>query len=187
MDPLSGAASVIAVVSLVVQVSDSIKKLNDFRLSVKNAPQDIVQLSDQLVVLEDILKAVSRKIQAANNLQDLEVDASHPLYGAMRICQNIASELKQVVEYFETRYRRRGAKNLRTSVLAGWKKVRIKELKDQLDFACKVLLLQGTLGCSSWQVEYVSLTLDNHYLRPPQESVGCCFRQCGRGSATIPG
>jgi hypothetical protein len=39
-------------------------------------------------------------------------------------------------EYLETRYRRRGAKNLRTSVLAGWRKGRIKELKDQLDFAC---------------------------------------------------
>jgi hypothetical protein len=187
MDPLSGAASVIAVVSLVVQVSDSIKKLNDFRLSVKNAPQDIEQLSDQLVVLEDILKAVSRKIQAANNLQSLEVDASHPLYGAMRICQNIASELKQVAEYLEARYRRRGAKNLRTSVLAGWKKGRIKELKDQLDFACKMLLLQGTLGCSSWQVEYVSLTLNDRCLPPAQKSVGCRFQQRRRCRAAIPG
>jgi hypothetical protein len=156
MDPLSGAANAITVVSLVVQVCDSIKKLNDFRLQVKHAPQDLLQLSDQLTVLENILKAVSRKIQAANGLQDPKIDSSHELYAPLRICQDIELELKGIVEYLEARYRKHGAKSLRTSILTTWKKGRINELKDQLDFACKILMLQGTLGCSSWQFECVN-------------------------------
>jgi hypothetical protein len=117
MDPLSGAANVIAVVSLTIQVCDSIKKLNDFRLQVKYAPKDLIQLSDQLTVLENILKAVSRKIQLANGLPDPKIESSHELYAPLKMCQDVESELKQVVEYLEARYLKYGAKSLRTSIL----------------------------------------------------------------------
>jgi hypothetical protein len=159
MDPLSGAASVIAVVSLVVQVCGSIKKLNDFRNSIKNAPPDIVQLSDQLIVLDDILQAVLRKVQATTDSEDPRIDKVHPLHGPLRICQNIEIILKRVITKLETRYQKHGAKNLWTSMMASWKKGRIEELKQQLSFACQLLILRSTLGGGPWQFECVFLVL----------------------------
>lgn len=59
MDGLSGAASVIAVASIAVQLADSVKKLYDFWDSVKHGPQVVQTIKKDLRTLEAVLDEVA--------------------------------------------------------------------------------------------------------------------------------
>jgi hypothetical protein len=56
MDGLSAAASGIAVVSIAIQVTDSIKKCSDFIESIREAPEDIESSLSELQILFSLLK-----------------------------------------------------------------------------------------------------------------------------------
>ncbi|CAG8960171.1 hypothetical protein HYFRA_00010650 [Hymenoscyphus fraxineus] len=56
MDGLSGAAGVIAVASIAIQLAEGIKKLCDFWESIKDAPEDIATLVQELRLLDLVLK-----------------------------------------------------------------------------------------------------------------------------------
>lgn len=58
MDGLSAAASGIAVVSIAIQVSDSIQKVSDFIESAQEAPEDIESTSSELQILFPLLKEI---------------------------------------------------------------------------------------------------------------------------------
>ena len=55
---MDGAASVIAVISIAIQLQDSLKKLHDFWQSVQDAPQDIQTIVNDLALLCDILEHI---------------------------------------------------------------------------------------------------------------------------------
>lgn len=55
MDGLYGAASVIGVVSLAIQLADSVKKLLNFWDSVQNAPDNVKAMAKGLRVLSVVL------------------------------------------------------------------------------------------------------------------------------------
>ncbi|EON67347.1 hypothetical protein W97_06600 [Coniosporium apollinis CBS 100218] len=58
MDGLSGPASVIAIVSLTIQLADSINKLCGLFSSIRNAPEDIKSILKDLQVLETVRKSI---------------------------------------------------------------------------------------------------------------------------------
>ena len=58
MDGLSGAASGIAVVSIAIQLADSIKKLYEFWTSVQDAPEDIRAIVKELRLLSAVLDGI---------------------------------------------------------------------------------------------------------------------------------
>lgn len=58
MDGLSGAASVIGVVSLAVQLAQGISHLRSFFESVSNAPKDIVSVINDLALLARVLEQI---------------------------------------------------------------------------------------------------------------------------------
>lgn len=58
MDGLSGAASGLAVVSLTIQLADSIKKLCDFWDSVQDAPNDIRAIVKEMRLLSAVLEGI---------------------------------------------------------------------------------------------------------------------------------
>lgn len=59
MDGLSGAASVIGVVSLAVQLTESAKRLYDFWQSVQGAPENIKAISHDLKLLSTVLTKIA--------------------------------------------------------------------------------------------------------------------------------
>lgn len=64
MDGLSAAASGIAVVSLAIQVADSVQKLHGFLKSIRDAPDEVYRLSSMLIQLKGIVdevKAIAEK------------------------------------------------------------------------------------------------------------------------------
>ena len=70
MEGLSATASGLAVVSVAVQLAESFKKLSDFWKSIKEAPDDIREISVELEVLSSVL------IQIAFDTQHVEPDAT---------------------------------------------------------------------------------------------------------------
>lgn len=63
MEGLSAAASSIAVVSLAVQLADSVKKLCNFWESIKEAPSDIKEISTDLELLSGVLTDIACEAQ----------------------------------------------------------------------------------------------------------------------------
>ena len=63
MDGVSSAASVIAVVSLAVQLADSAKQLCDFWSSIKDAPEDIRTIITDLELLTSVLAEMAFEAQ----------------------------------------------------------------------------------------------------------------------------
>lgn len=59
MDGLSGGASIIAVVSLAVQLAENAKKLYDFWQSVGEAPASIRTIATELKVLSTVLADIA--------------------------------------------------------------------------------------------------------------------------------
>jgi len=70
MEGLSTAASVIVVVSLTIQLAESVKKLRDFWNSIKQAPEDIRAIATDLELLSSVLAEI------ACEAQHVEPDAS---------------------------------------------------------------------------------------------------------------
>lgn len=58
MEGLAGAASIIAVASIAIQLADSIKKLCDFWEAIKDAPDEITTLVQELKLLDLVLKKI---------------------------------------------------------------------------------------------------------------------------------
>ena len=63
MDGLSSVASVTAVVSLAIQLADSIVKLHEFWESVQEAPEDVQNMCAELGVLSSVLSEIAIEAQ----------------------------------------------------------------------------------------------------------------------------
>ena len=63
MDGLSAAASGIAVVSIAIQLAESMKKAHDFWSSVKDAPEDIQLLSIDLKLWSSLFAQIAEEAQ----------------------------------------------------------------------------------------------------------------------------
>ena len=71
MEGLATAASVIAVGSISIQLTDSVKKLCDFWDSVKDAPEDIASISTDLHVLSGVLSKIAFEAQQVSPNENL--------------------------------------------------------------------------------------------------------------------
>jgi hypothetical protein len=60
MDGLSGAASVMAAVSLAIQLVGTVNTLREFWLGMKSAPSEVKEITDDLALLNCILDGIDR-------------------------------------------------------------------------------------------------------------------------------
>ena len=93
MDGLSGAASGIAVVSLAIQLGDSVKKLCEFWASVKEAPDDVRAITADLQLLSSVLAGI------ASEEQHVELDPT--LIAALKACHDNVAKLVRIANDME--------------------------------------------------------------------------------------
>ena len=138
MDGLSAAASGMAVVSLAVQMAESFKKAHDFWSSIKDAPEDIRIISQDLRLLSSILA------QAAKELQHIEPD--DVLIAAMEGCSSKVRSLTSIMDEIEAGLTARKTRQRRwTSFKAVLKKDRIAEYQVSLErLKTSLMLAQQT-------------------------------------------
>ncbi|OBT53430.1 hypothetical protein VE04_06667 [Pseudogymnoascus sp. 24MN13] len=123
MDGLSAAASGIAVVSLAIQLAESVKKLHSFWESVKDAPKHFCAIQTDLRLLSTILEKIDR-----------EEDLSDPyIRDVLKNCEgqvaSLVATVSDIVPGFKAESRRTRAW---TSLKAAFKKEKVGEFKSCL-------------------------------------------------------
>ena len=99
MDGLSAAASGIAVVSLAMQLVDSVRDIQRFLHRVSDAPRELKRLLDLLEQLELILESIGMIIERQNTHEpDHDAAVSASVLRALKTCENKLLMLEDVVE-----------------------------------------------------------------------------------------
>jgi hypothetical protein len=146
MDGLSAAASGIAVVSLAIQLVDSVREIRRFLRDVSEAPKELKRLMDLLeqleLILENIGALVERQQQGATQT---DVDMSGSIMRAMKTCE---SKLKMLEDVVETAKKTTTASSKATrtfgSFRLAFKKRDIEDFEKQLHDAISLLNLTMT-------------------------------------------
>jgi len=146
MDGLSAAASGIAVVSLAIQLVDSVREMQRFLRDVSEAPKELRRLIDLLeqleLILENIGALVERQQQGA---VQTELDLSASILKAMKTCE---SKLKMLEDVVGTAKKSANATNKATRKFGDFrlacKKDNIEDCERQLHDAISLLHLAMT-------------------------------------------
>ncbi|KAF4624157.1 hypothetical protein G7Y89_g14014 [Cudoniella acicularis] len=143
MDGLSAAASGIAVISLAIQLVDSIREIKRFLRSVSEAPKELTRLLDLLDHLELILENTGQLIQMQQKLGgELNVHLCVSVEKAMKTCETKLLKLDGVVKITK---KASGADTRAARSFAafrqGCKKRDIEEFEEQLHDSLSLLNL----------------------------------------------
>ena len=90
---MDGAASAIAVVSLAIQLADSVKQLYSFWKSVKEAPEDVQAITTDLQLLQSIFSNIAHDAQRA--------EPDQVLTAALQRCHSNVEELVTILKAIE--------------------------------------------------------------------------------------
>ncbi|OBT70485.1 hypothetical protein VE03_00070 [Pseudogymnoascus sp. 23342-1-I1] len=137
MDGLSGVASGIAVVSLAIQLAESVKKLCDFWESVKDAPAHFGAIQTDLRLLSMVLEKIDR-----------ERDLSDPcLRDVLKNCEGQVASLHKIVGDIVPGFKA-GSRRTRTwaSFKAAFKIEKVDEFKSCLQGMMLTLQLALTMA-----------------------------------------
>jgi cob(I)alamin adenosyltransferase len=148
MDPFSAAASGIAVVSLAIQLVDSVREIQRFLRNVSEAPKELKRLLDLLEHLELILENIGAQMaKQQRNSIDLDDTTITSVQKAMKMCE----DKLLVLEGFVKRAKKASeARNKATRAVGAFKlackKKDIEEFESQLQQAIHVLNLTMTIN-----------------------------------------
>ena len=87
MEPLSSTASVIAVVSIAIQLADSTKQLCAFWSSIKEAPDEVQTIATEVKILSSIFSEMA--------LEAHRVPPDETLCRVLKACADISELLKK--------------------------------------------------------------------------------------------
>ncbi|PMD32578.1 hypothetical protein L207DRAFT_571888 [Hyaloscypha variabilis F] len=146
MDPLSGAASVFAVVSLALQLVDSVVTIRDFCKRFKGSKAQIDRLLADLLLLQAILESLAGSQQ---NL-DTVINAT-PLYLALEQCADQIRPMKVFVDDLDSG---RQTRRKRTALKTALSTSKLAEFQAHLDSA--KLTLNTCIGVTSLLFSYAN-------------------------------
>ncbi|KAN0121729.1 hypothetical protein V8E51_000055 [Hyaloscypha variabilis] len=146
MDPLSGAASVFAVVSLALQLVDSVATIRDFCQRFKGSKAQIDRLLADLLLLQAILESLAGSQQ---NL-DTVINAA-PLYLALEQCADQIRPMKVFVDDLDSG---RQTRRKRTALKTALSTSKLAEFQAHLDSA--KLTLNTCIGVTSLLFSYAN-------------------------------
>jgi hypothetical protein len=147
MEPLSGVSSVIAVVSLAIQIANSIKKLSNFFESVQGAPEDIRCLIEDLDLLTGVLEEIGQNANINGPPHRLGVNT-------LKRCLETIDELHELLDDLLPKLSSE-IRVVRTwsALKAVFRDDRIRKFQDTLNDLKTTLLLAGQV--STWHVDFL--------------------------------
>ncbi len=150
MDPLSAAASGIAVIFLAIQLADSVQDIHRFLRGINDAPKEFERLVGLLEQLHCMLDGI-RALHSSEKQRD-SIPKMHPsVMSALKMCQNRVALLEGVVDKAKKDLSR-SSKVSKTfaSLKLTLKKKDVGEFESQL--AKAMMILQTSLTTSSLQL-----------------------------------
>jgi predicted nucleic acid-binding Zn-ribbon protein len=99
MEPLSAAASILAVISMAREVNDVGHEVISFLRRVVDAPQEVVRLTDEMPNLMIVINGVRDSLERSKRLfGDDMVNASETVAKALQRCREEVTEMKEVID-----------------------------------------------------------------------------------------
>lgn len=126
------AASAIGVVGVAAQCADGIKKLREFCNDVKNAPQELSDMADELELLTHTIAGIEKQIKTCAHIPTPVSPVE-----ALRFCQKSVQNTASIVEELSTEISRRNTGALR----AAWKKKSLQVYMTRIERAKTSLAL----------------------------------------------
>ena len=138
MEPLSVAASAFGIVSLAIHLAESVQKLHRFWTSVRDLPEDIAGIIDDLQILQRILDEIGleeQRLQTAGLLCQTSTEV-------LDKCRDNIRRLGALIRGFELEFP--SCKYARTWVIVKiyFKKEKIDRFQKLLDRTMQYLLLE---------------------------------------------
>lgn len=162
MEALGGAASVIGVVSLAIQVCEDLEKIQDFWQSVKEAPDDVSRISTEIKLFITWLTII------ANNYQRLGFNHGGPNEVAatdtLKTCLATVHDMSDEVKDLDSRFSKGPLSKRWASVGFVFRKDKMEKLMQQVERMKLLLIIVQTCYVSEMQeAGFKSLSLS---LRP---------------------
>lgn len=147
MEPLSGAASVISVASLAIQICDSIKKVHEFWSSVEDAPSEIAQIAAELHISMQWLTIIANNYQRQPSFGQngtLVSTNDSAAIATLQLCMMNVQSLSKEISAIEIKFGRTGSSRRWTSLKAAWRKDRIEKTLRETERMKTLLILVQT-------------------------------------------
>ena len=142
MEPLSGAASVIGVASLAIQLCEELKKVHDFWQSVKDAPDDIAHISAEINLFMTWLAVI------ANNYQRQGFNHRNPNHVAatdtLKLCLATVHDMNDGVKDLESLFSAGSLSRRRASIKFFFRKDKREKVIQQIERMKSLLLIVQT-------------------------------------------
>ncbi len=142
MEALGGAASVIGVASLAIQVCEELKKIHDFWQSVKEAPDDIKRISTEVNLFMTLLTIIATDYQR----QDFDPRNPNHVVAAdmLKLCLATVREMKDGVKDLESRFSTGTLSRRWASVKFVFRKDKTEKVMQQIERMKTLLLIVET-------------------------------------------
>ena len=146
MDPLSTAASAIAVISLAIQLAGSVQDIKRLLRGISGAPKEIERILDLLELLGGLLNGI--RAHYSKQQEQGSVPDMHPsIMGALRICQSKLDVLGSIFENAKVKLNRSSkVSKTWTSLKLSSKKKYVGEVESQLKQAMSILQMALTFN-----------------------------------------
>ena len=134
------AASGIAIGTLAAQIASSVIKLKSFYDQVKDAPEDLRDLIEELEILQDVIADIEHD-QEQNPISSLLLD-SVSNSKCLQLCRRGASQLRELTNQLNGELE--AQKGVRKKWVSGkviFKKDKINKYKVRLEYAIRLLIL----------------------------------------------
>ena len=134
MDGLSATASGMAVISLAFQLGNSLKQLHDFWDSVREAPDDIHTIQEELELLSSVLAEMANEMQHSGPDQTLT--------RALKTCCDKVNKLTRITNEMEPGFASRSLRIRKwTAFKAVFKSEKIQKFQKVLEELKSTLIL----------------------------------------------
>ena len=155
---MDGVASAFAVVSLAIQLVNTVQELRDFLRSVQNAPSELIKLVETLEQLHGTLNQVRHLLEQQYSILRLPGSTVF-MESALRDCNKKISMLENVVNEAKVSLAHQNrVKRTWAAMKLVSKKEDIQEMQSQLLHA--ETGLQTAMLSNSWQLQYIDRAVD---------------------------
>ena len=155
---MDGVASAFAVVSLAVQLVDTVQEIRDFLRSVQNAPNELIKLVETLEQLHSTLSQVKHLLEQQYSILRLP---GSPVFmeSALQNCNRKISTLEKAINKAKVSIARQSlVKRTWATMKLVSKKEDIQQMQSQLLHA--ETGLQTAMLSNSWQLQYMHPAVD---------------------------
>ena len=142
MEPLSGAASIITVASLAIQLCDSMKKVYGFWQSIKDGPDEIAHITAEISIFMKWLTIIANRYQ--RQFDGVHKESEAAAIDALELCQQVVERMRKITNNTENDLAGKKHQRPWTLIKAAFRKERIERMLQDTERMKSLMILVQT-------------------------------------------